>query len=206
MKYFDKNRVEIKAGMTLLMSDGTAELVYDTNNSDGNPDLGINASNEDFLRNHPNADREYYSLGGIDIRNAEVRMEGHRQRLIESGLLHPLSNEEIARRNGILQRIAERRAQGDKCKGVDIPEYCVFRTDKHNCHIQLSSDRCCKDAELVADKLFYYEASRICHHLGIYDTEQPPRPLKGLPPLEMYRICSRAEWDEWVAHRAQKTE
>ena len=50
-------------------------------------------------------------------------MEGHRQRLIESGLLVPLSNEEIARRNGILQHIAERRAQGDKCKGVDIPEW-----------------------------------------------------------------------------------
>ena len=73
MKYFDKNRVEIKAGMTLLMSDGTAELVYDTTDSDGNPDLGISASNEDFLRNHPNVDREYYSLGSIDIRNAEVQ-------------------------------------------------------------------------------------------------------------------------------------
>ena len=49
MKYFDKNGVEIKAGMTLLMSDGITELVYDTTDSNGNPDLGINASNEDFL-------------------------------------------------------------------------------------------------------------------------------------------------------------
>ena len=110
-------------------------------------------------------------------------MEGHRQRLIESGLLVPLSNEEIARRNGILQHIAERRAQGDKCKGVDVSEYCVFRTDKHNCHILFSDDRRCEDAELIADKLFYYEASHICHHLGIYDTEQPPRTLKGLGML-----------------------
>lgn len=133
-------------------------------------------------------------------------MEGHRQRLIESGLLVPLSKEEIARRNGILQHIAERRAQGDKCKGVDIPEYCVFRADKHNCHIFLSGNRCCEDAELIADKLFSYEASRICHHLGIYDTEQPPRPLKGLPPFEMYRKCTRSEWDEWVAQRAQTKE
>lgn len=75
MKYLDKNGYEIKAGMTLLMSDGTAELVYDTTDSDGNPDLGISASNEDFLRNHPCADREYYSLGSIDIRNAEVRSD-----------------------------------------------------------------------------------------------------------------------------------
>jgi len=73
MKYLDKNGVAIKAGMTLLMSDGTTELVYDTTDSDGNPDLGISASNEDFLRNHPNVDREYYSLGSIDIRNAEVQ-------------------------------------------------------------------------------------------------------------------------------------
>ena len=72
MKYCDKNGVEIEADMTLLMSDGTTELIYDTTDSDGNPDLGINASNEDFLRKHPNADREYYSLGSIDIKNAEV--------------------------------------------------------------------------------------------------------------------------------------
>ena len=72
MKYFDKNGVEIRAGMTLLMSDGTTELVYDTTDSDGNPDLGINASNEDYLNRHPYACREYYSLGSIDIRNVEV--------------------------------------------------------------------------------------------------------------------------------------
>ena len=70
--YVDRNGVEIKAGMTLRMSDGTTELVYDTTDSDGNPDLGINASNEDFLRNHSDARKEYYSLGSIDLRNAEV--------------------------------------------------------------------------------------------------------------------------------------
>ena len=70
MKYFDKNGVEIKAGMTLLMSNGTAELVYRTTDVDGNSDLGISASNEDFLRNHPNADREYYSLGNYDLSSA----------------------------------------------------------------------------------------------------------------------------------------
>ena len=72
MMYVDRNGVEIKAGMTLLMSNGTTELVYDTTDSNGNPDLGINASNEDFLRNHPDARKEYYSLGSIDLRNAEV--------------------------------------------------------------------------------------------------------------------------------------
>ena len=46
MQYFDKNGVEIKAGMTIRMEDGSLELVYDTTDSYGNPDLGINASNE----------------------------------------------------------------------------------------------------------------------------------------------------------------
>ena len=72
MKHFDKNGVDIKAGMTLLMSDGTTELVYDTTDGDGNPDLGVNESNEDFLRNHPGADREYYSLGNYDLSSATV--------------------------------------------------------------------------------------------------------------------------------------
>ena len=49
MQYFDKNGVEIKAGMTIRMEDGSLELVYDTTDSYGNPDLGINASNEDYL-------------------------------------------------------------------------------------------------------------------------------------------------------------
>ena len=72
MKYFDKNGIEIKAGMTLLMSNGAAELVYNTTDSDGNPDLGISASNEDFLRKHPDSCREYYSLSNICLENVEV--------------------------------------------------------------------------------------------------------------------------------------
>ena len=53
MQYFDKNGVEIKSGMTLRMADGSEELVYDTTNAYGNPDLGINASNEEYLERHP---------------------------------------------------------------------------------------------------------------------------------------------------------
>ena len=76
MKYFDKNGVEIKAGMSLRMSDGTTELVYDTTDSGGNPDLGISANNKDYLRNHPDFCYEYYSLGSIDLRNVEVSNAG----------------------------------------------------------------------------------------------------------------------------------
>lgn len=72
MQYFDKNGVSIKAGMTIRMEDGSTELVYDTTDSYGNPDLGINASNEEYLEVHPFADREYYSLCNFDMAKTEV--------------------------------------------------------------------------------------------------------------------------------------
>lgn len=73
--YVDRYGVEIKAGMTLLMSNGTTELVYNTTDSNGNPDLGINASNEDFLSNHPDACREYYSLSNYEMRDIAIIAE-----------------------------------------------------------------------------------------------------------------------------------
>lgn len=72
MQYFDKNGVEIKAGMTIRMEDGSLELVYDTTDSYGNPDLGINASNEEYLERNPCACREFYSLSNFDMRYTEV--------------------------------------------------------------------------------------------------------------------------------------
>ena len=72
MQYLDKNGVEIKAGMTIRMEDGSLELVYDTTDSYGNPDLGINASNEEYLERNPCACREFYSLCNFDMRYAEV--------------------------------------------------------------------------------------------------------------------------------------
>ena len=72
MQYFDKNGAPIKAGMTIRMEDGSLERVYDTTDSYGNPDLGINASNEDYLELHPVASREFYSLCNFDMRYTEV--------------------------------------------------------------------------------------------------------------------------------------
>ena len=69
MKYFDKTGTEMKAGMYIRMSDGSIELVYDTVDAFGNPSLGINASNEEYLRRHPEAEREYYSLSNFDKRD-----------------------------------------------------------------------------------------------------------------------------------------
>ena len=82
MQYFDKNGKEIKAGMKILMEDGSIEMVYDTEDQYGNPNLGINASNEEFLKLHPNWAREYYSLSmfkqsGIEVcpSEQEIRTE-----------------------------------------------------------------------------------------------------------------------------------
>ena len=72
MKYVDKNGIEIKAGMTIQMADGSHELVYDTQDAYGNVDLGINASNEEYLERHPFASREYYSLSNFDMSEVEV--------------------------------------------------------------------------------------------------------------------------------------
>ena len=76
MQYFDKNGVEIKSGMTLRMADGSEELVYDTTDAYGNPDLGINASNEAYLTRHPEADREFYSLCNFDMSKTEIIDDG----------------------------------------------------------------------------------------------------------------------------------
>lgn len=64
MQYTDKNGNEIKEGMMLRLSDGTVERVYKTVDESGNDDLGINASNEEYLLAHglSEADREYYPL------------------------------------------------------------------------------------------------------------------------------------------------
>lgn len=72
MQYFDKNGKEIKSGMKLLMDDGCIEMVYDTVDQYGNSDLGINASNEAFLKRHPEWQREYYSLSMFRQSDIEV--------------------------------------------------------------------------------------------------------------------------------------
>lgn len=77
MKYYDKNGTEIQAGMLLHMEDGSIEKVYATTDANGEPDLGINASNESFLENHSEWAREYYSLSSFQssLKNSVVVKE-----------------------------------------------------------------------------------------------------------------------------------
>ena len=86
MQYFDKNGAEIKGGMTLRMADGSEELVYDTTDAYGNPDLGINASNEEYLERHPYASREYYSLCNFDMSEVEIIEQKESSELTMGGM------------------------------------------------------------------------------------------------------------------------
>ena len=71
MRYFDRNGTEIRAGVFLNMEDGSIEQVY----ACGEDNLGINASNEEYLRRQGlDSDyyREYYSLSEFDLSKAWI--------------------------------------------------------------------------------------------------------------------------------------
>lgn len=69
--YVDKHGEEIKAGYMIRIGDDDPELVYSCVNDFGH-DLGINASNEVYLKAHPDADREYYSLNNFTSSIIEI--------------------------------------------------------------------------------------------------------------------------------------
>jgi hypothetical protein len=73
-KYFDKHGKEIKQGMTIKHDDGDIELVYQCEDSDGNQDLGVNASNEAWLERHGGV-REIYPLYQFNMKEWEIVKE-----------------------------------------------------------------------------------------------------------------------------------
>lgn len=74
MIYLDKNGTEIKAGNYLFFPDGRIEKVYACMDKYGNEDLGINASNESFMRAHglDECEREFYSLSSFNVKETKV--------------------------------------------------------------------------------------------------------------------------------------
>ena len=74
MIYRDKNGTEIKEGMTIIFEDGASELVYSCMTGEQEPDLGINASNEEYMKNHDlsEMDREYYPLSAFNLDEVEI--------------------------------------------------------------------------------------------------------------------------------------
>ena len=94
MNYTDKNGNEIKEGMKILMEDGSVEEVFATQDQDGNPDLGINASNEDYLKIH-NTDREYYPLSNFSADGIEIIPE--KEKMITVLLVEPMKYPEVVK-------------------------------------------------------------------------------------------------------------
>lgn len=75
--YVDKNGEEIKAGYVIKIGDDAPEKVYATRDGFfGNANLGVNASSESYLKSHPGASRQYYSLSNFDCRDIEIISRG----------------------------------------------------------------------------------------------------------------------------------
>ena len=72
MKYFDKHGHEIKAGNLVSIAGYQPELVYETDTQQGEIGFGVNASNEDYLKSHPNAVKQYYSLSNFEQEDIEI--------------------------------------------------------------------------------------------------------------------------------------
>ena len=97
MNYIDKNGNEIKEGMKILMDDGSVEEVFATQDQYGNPDLGINASNDEYMRRHdiPEECREYYSLSNFSADGIEIIPE--KEKMITVLLVEPMKYPEVVK-------------------------------------------------------------------------------------------------------------
>ena len=70
--YIDKHGTPIKEGYLISINGENPEKVYSTVDQFGREDLSVNASNEVYLRNHPGATRQYYSLSNFAYSDIEI--------------------------------------------------------------------------------------------------------------------------------------
>ena len=70
--YIDKHNNPINTDAMISVSGGKPEKVYTITDQFGREDLGINASNEEYLRYHSGAVREYYSLSNFACSELEI--------------------------------------------------------------------------------------------------------------------------------------
>lgn len=73
MRYLDMHGEEIREGMFLRFGDGSIEMVHATE-QDGQEDLGIQATNEAYIRRHDLGEfgREFYPLSEFDLQEVEI--------------------------------------------------------------------------------------------------------------------------------------
>ena len=70
--YVDKHNNPIKMDSMISVSGGKSEKVYLITDQFGREDLGINASNEEYSKYHPDVVREYYSLSNFACSELEI--------------------------------------------------------------------------------------------------------------------------------------
>lgn len=66
--YYDKNGNPVNVGDFIRFDDGSIEQVF----SCGDDDLGIMATNKDYLKYHPDARIEYYPMSQFDYDSFEL--------------------------------------------------------------------------------------------------------------------------------------
>lgn len=66
-RYYDKNGIEIKAGMILRHNDGEENEVFECGDEFGSENLGFLATNPLFLKYHPDYHAEYYPLSQFNL-------------------------------------------------------------------------------------------------------------------------------------------
>lgn len=71
-KYLDRTGTEIAAGDMIESPDGVVMQVHECMDQHGNEDLGILATNPDFLKHHPDHDLEFYSLNQIGVKEWQI--------------------------------------------------------------------------------------------------------------------------------------
>lgn len=69
--YVDSTGKVIKPGDMIQIGNDKPEEVFQLQRN-GGKDLGVNASNEAYLRMHPEAEREYYSLSEFDLSDITI--------------------------------------------------------------------------------------------------------------------------------------
>ena len=74
MEYRDKHGTLIEAGMYLRFEDGSIELVHASVDAYGNPDLGISASNDEYMKGHDLSEfeLELYPLSNFRMSDVEI--------------------------------------------------------------------------------------------------------------------------------------
>lgn len=72
MRYFDKHGKEIKAGMKIRIGNDPPEEVFPCSGQRGEEDLGVNATNPEWAKRHPDCGPEFYPLHQFSRADIEI--------------------------------------------------------------------------------------------------------------------------------------